>query len=182
MKKTEEKSEKKSLVKKIIIIIIILFLLITGCISGFFGKVGSLFENFSEYIFNDNQELVKIYNEELKFISVKGEVEIDNIYKLEFITDEINSENFTCTTSDAEVATCMVKDNYVEVYPKKEGKVTVSVITEVNGKEYIGTHILTIKDVVREIILSTNNLNINLNKVDNMLFEIVFSFDCNKLF
>ena len=119
MKKTEDKSEKSSLLKKIIVIILIIFLLLTGCTSGFFGKVGRLFENFSEYMFGNNQKIEKIYNEELKFISKNGKVKIDDVYKIEFKLEELSSDEFTCITSNADIATCVVKDNYVEVYPKE---------------------------------------------------------------
>lgn len=147
----------------IVIVIIIILLLITSCSSVFFGKVGNFFDGTSDYeIDEDNKTLEKIYNKELKFISTDGEALLDDVYKIEFDTSKLATDKYTCSTSDASIATCVVKDNYIVVYPKKVGKVTINVSAKLNGKEYIGTHRLTVKAPNRSISLDSDNGSINL--------------------
>ena len=174
-KNQTNKSEQHSLVKIVTIILLLLIIvvvLLTSCTSDFFGKIGTLFENFSEYIFkNNDKNIEKIYNQELKFINNNGEVLLDDTYKVEYIYGDINPTEVSCITSKADIATCIVKNNYVEVYPKTSGKVTISIITKINGKEYIGTHELTINDVERKISLFTKNKTIYLNETNSYRFS-----------
>lgn len=151
-------TDRHTLIKKIlfiIFIIIICILLMTSCASGFWGKIGDLYENFSKYFIKEEKDNKKIYNEQLKFITEEGYVSLNDIYKIQFITSEINPSYYTCQTSDADIATCVVKNNYVEVYPKKAGVIDVLVYATTNGKEYIGTHKLTIIDP--DSVFSTPN-------------------------
>lgn len=130
-----------------IIIILIVVLLVTSCTSLFWGKIGNPFNNSSEHkIEKDKDNIKEVRDNELKFIVPEGETYVGSVYRIEFITEKINPDKFTCTTSDANIAVCIVKENYVEVYAIKEGEVTINVIAETNGKRYIGTHKLTIKD------------------------------------
>lgn len=147
----------------IIIIIIIILLLITSCSSLFFGKIGNKWRGSSDYNINDeDKNWEKIYNKSLKFITKEGTTYVGDKYRVEFLEYNIHSNKFYCTTSDANIATCIVKDNYVEVHPRKAGKVTISVIAKINGKEYIGTHKLTVKEGRKEIKLSSSSGTINL--------------------
>ena len=129
-----------------ILIIIIIILMITSCTSLFWGKIGNPFNNSTELEIDDDKHLKESRNNELQFIAPIGETYIGSIYRIEFTLDKIDAKEFTCTTSDADIAVCIVKGNYVEVYAIKEGNVTISIITETNNKKYIGTHELTIKD------------------------------------
>lgn len=129
-----------------ILIIIIIILMITSCTSLFWGKIGNPFNNSTELEIDDDKHLKESRNNELQFIAPIGETYIGSIYRIEFTLDKIDAKEFTCTPSDADIAVCIVKGNYVEVYAIKEGNVTISIITETNNKKYIGTHELTIKD------------------------------------
>ena len=120
--------------------------MITSCTSLFWGKIGNPFNNSTELEIDDDKHLKESRNDELQFIAPIGETYIGSIYRIEFTLDKIDAKEFTCTTSDADIAVCIVKGNYVEVYAIKEGNVTISIITETNNKKYIGTHELTIKD------------------------------------
>lgn len=161
MAREEEKKSHKKII--LIILIILLLLLITSCSAGFFGKIGNMFDGSSSYeIEDENEDLEQEKNTSLRFIKNKGETSADDIYKIEFISS-LNTKKYQCTTSDAKMATCKVNGNYVEVYPKKKGKVTISVIAKVNGKKYIGTHLLTIAGSSRSISLTSDSGSINLS-------------------
>lgn len=152
----------------LIIIIIIILLLITSCNSNFFGKIGDFFDNSSSYKINDdNNTLEEEKNTLLKFIKSNGETSVDDIYKIEFISN-LNVKKYGCMVSDSKIATCRVKDNYVVVYPKKKGKVKISVIAKSNGKKYIGTHNLKITASSKSIKLSSTFGTINLSKRDSI--------------
>lgn len=140
-----EKRKTNKIIMTILIIIIII-LMITSCTSLFWGKIGNPFNNSTELEIDDDKHLKESRNNELQFIAPIGETYIGSIYRIEFTLDKIDAKEFTCTTSDADIAVCIVKGNYVEVYAIKEGNVTISIITETNNKKYIGTHELTIKD------------------------------------
>ena len=140
-KRQNNNKDENSTLKKvimIIIIIIIILLLITSCSSIFFGKVGNFFDGTSDYDIEDgNNTLEKIYNKELKFIKSDGETLLDETYKIEFITSNLDTDDYKCSTSDAKIATCVVKDNYIIVYPKREGKVTITEIGRASCRERV---------------------------------------------
>lgn len=169
--KPNKKSEQHSITNKIIIVLIIILLLIS-CSSGFFGKIGSFWDLFSEVFLNNNKQIEKIYNKELNFIIDSGEIYIDDIYKVEFDYTNIIPSNITCQIDDTSMATCIVKDNYIEVYPKKVGQVLLEISTITNGKEYIATHKLTIKEIDRSIKFLTNNKNITLDGITRIPFVL----------
>ncbi len=164
----EEYEDDNATLKRIImiiIIIIIILLLITSCSSLFFGKIGNKWSGSSNYDINDeDKNWEKIYNKGLKFIKKEGTTYVGDKYRIEFLEYNIHSNTFKCTTSNANIATCIVKGNYVEVHPRKVGKVTISVIARINGKEYIGTHKLTVKEGRKEIKLASSNGIINLSE------------------
>ncbi len=157
----------------IIVIIIIILLLITSCSSIFFGKIGNLFDGNSNYEINENNHtLKKIYDQNLKFVKKDGNTFLDEVYKIEFSANGFNHKKVKCTTSDSKIATCIVRGNYVEVHPKKKGKVTIYITAKVNGKEYIGTHQLLIQNPKRQIVLSKKSGTINL--VNNSIIEVLY--------
>lgn len=171
-----QKSNENITIKRIImvVIIILLLLLITSCNSNFLGKIGDFFDNSSSYkIEDENNTLEKEKNTLLKFVKNKGETFVDESYKIEFISN-LNTKKYNCTTSNAEIATCKVKGNYVQVYPKKKGTVIISIHSKVNGKEYIGTHKLKIKESNRNIKLSSISGVIDLNKenIINVFYKL----------
>lgn len=163
----------------IILIIIIIILMVTSCTSLFWGKIGNLFNNSSEHKIDKNNNMKESRNNELKFIIPEGETYVGSIYRIEFITEKIDPKEFTCTTSDAEISVCLVKENYVEVYAIKEGVVTISVIAETNGKRYIGTHELTIKDESKPITegvmftKTNNNIYLNENSIIKLPYKLI---------
>ncbi len=164
VKQKKEQEEKKNH-KKIffILLCLLLLLLITSCNANLFGKIGSIFDGSSSYEIEDKtKDFEQEKNTSLRFIKKKGETSVDDSYKVEYISS-LNTKKYQCTTSDAEIATCKVKGNYVEVSPKKKGKVTISIIAKVNGKKYIGTHLLTILGSNKSISLASDSGKINLH-------------------
>ncbi len=161
------KSEnRKRIITYIIILIIIILCLITSCscTSKYIGKIGDLFRNEEDVIIDGgsgDKETIK--NGELTF-DIKNLVMSvsDNNAKIGFSYKKINPDKFTCTTSDANVATCYVSNGYVVVIPKSIGNVTVTLQTETNGKIYQATANVTITDANKYIALSKNNGTINL--------------------
>lgn len=163
----KEKAKTNKIIM-IILIIVIIILMITSCTSLFWGKIGNPFNNSSEHKIDENNNMKESRNNELKFIVPVGETYVGSIYRIEFTTEKIEPKEFTCTTSDAEIAVCLVKENYVEVYAIKEGTIIISVIAETNGKRYIGTHELTIKDenkpITEGVMFTKTNNTIYLNE------------------
>lgn len=136
----EKKHTTTKIIICIIIIIIILLLLITSCTSSYWGKIGSLFGN-TEYVVekgkDDKQEKV---NKELTFDIREADTSLDeNDFKITYSYKNIETNNMTCTTSDADIATCVAYDGYVVVNPKKAGKVTVTLSTIFNDIVYKAT-------------------------------------------
>ncbi len=135
---------KRRIIIGLMIIIIIILLLITSCNAvKYFGKIGNITKE-SNIKIGDHSEMEIIKNKNLIF-------DVDNIascltiylqhgdYKIGFSTIGIKPVKYSCQTSNAKVATCVVKDGYIVVKPKKKGKVKVTLSTEVNGKKYITT-------------------------------------------
>ena len=178
-KNNEENNEKtKKIILIIIAIIIIVLALITSCscTSKFWGRIGDMFRNEETYIFKEkdgafcetNLECETIINKELRFDKDYLDVSVseENI-KLSYTYSKINPEELTCTTSDANIATCYVnKDGYVVINPKKEGKVTVILQTKENDKIYQATATINIGKPTKGIVLSSNAGTINLKKTN----------------
>jgi len=168
----EEKSKKKRIII-IIILIILLLLLITSCTSRFWGKIGDLFRNEGNYeIDNGTNDQNVIINQELKFERDSIEIRLSDIKpKLGFYYQHISPEEFSCSTSDAEIATCYVVDGYVVINPKKAGEVLITLQTNTNGKIYQATSKVTILDANKYISLSSTSGSINLNYTNQKLFS-----------
>ncbi len=163
----EEKNDKiKRRIMMIIIIILIILSLITSCscTSNFFGRIGDMFRNEGTHNITDdpnNKETIK--NGLLKFVTDSLEISLsDAKAKLGFTYKDINPKEYTCMTSDANVATCYVEDNYVVINPKTAGIVTITLRTETNGKIYEATATVTITDATKYISLANNSGTINL--------------------
>ncbi len=156
---SNEEKEKKKIILYIMIIIIMLLLLITSCTSGLLGKIGDLFRNEGNYtIDNDTNDKEEIVNQDLKFDSDQFEMSItDANLKISFSYENINPSTFTCTTSDANIATCYVQDGYVIVNPKAIGEVSIYLQTITNGKIYKASAKVTILEGKRKIELSTSS-------------------------
>lgn len=168
-----EEDKRKRRIILYIIIIIILLLLITSCscTSKFFGKIGSMFQNGGDYTVDpdtNDQEIIR--NRDLQFDVEQTEMSLsDGKTKVSFSYKNINPNGFTCSTSDAEIATCYVSSNYVVVIPKKSGEVMVTLQTKTNGKVYEATTKVIINDINRSIELSSTNGTLNLANTKKML-------------
>lgn len=148
----------------VIIIILIILLLLTSCTSNFWGKVGDFFGGSSDYEIKENTGNRKILtNKNLIFDSKDSSMFLDNtFYKISFSAKDIKPDKYTCSTSKAEIATCVAKDGYVEITPRKSGNVIVYIQAETNGFIYRGTHNLEIKDPLKSLDLSQKKGTINL--------------------
>lgn len=181
--KNKKDEDSKNTVKKtvmfIILIIIIILSLITSCscTSNFFGRIGNIFRNDGEVdVDNDNKHRVKVKNQDLVFDTKELEISLsDTAAKLSFSYQNIVPKEYSCTTSDASIATCYVSDGYVVINPKKPGKVTVTLSTDTNGKTYIATSDVTIKDSEKMIKLSSKSGTINLayTKTKSITYSLV---------
>ena len=172
-KNNEEKDQGKKIIIFIILIIILLLLITScSCTSKFFGKLGdslsdsinSLFKNEEDYsIDDDTNDKETITNKQLKFDTTHLEMSLsDEDAKISYSYENINPKKFTCSTSDASIATCYVKDGYVVIKPKAVGTVTVILQTTTNGKIYEATAKVTVTDSVKFIQLSSKGGIINL--------------------
>lgn len=172
-KNNEEKDQGKKIIIFIILIIIILLLITScSCTSKFFGKLGdslsdsinSLFKNEEDYsIDDDTNDEETITNKQLKFDTSHLEMSLsDEDAKISYSYENINPKKFTCSTSDASIATCYVKDGYVVIKPKSVGTVTVILQTKTNGKIYEATAKVTVTDSVKSIQLSSKGGILNL--------------------
>ncbi len=162
---SEEDKRKRRIILYIIIIIILLLLITScSCTSKFFGKIGSMFQSGGDYQVDpdtNDQEIIR--NRDLQFDVEQTEMSLsDGKTKVSFSYKNINPNGFTCSTSDAEIATCYVSNNYVVVIPKKAGEVTVSLQTKTNGKIYEATTKVIITDINRFLELSSTSGTLNL--------------------
>ena len=171
-KKPEEKQEhtKTKITICIIIIIIIILLLLTSCTSNFWGKIGNIFTGETDVTITDKPgDKDIITNKDLIFKTLKSSISLDDdVYKINFDKNTLGTNDFTCVTSDAKIATCIAKKDYVEVYPKKAGNVIIYVKADTNGKTYQGTHNLTITESKRRIVLSKTKGSIYLSDNDTI--------------
>lgn len=165
-KDEENKDKLKRRIMMIIIIILIILSLITSCscTSNFFGRIGNMFRNEGDHpITGEENDPENIKNKYLKFDTDTLEISLtDAKAKLSFSYKNINPKEYTCTTSDANIATCYVENDYVVINPKAVGKVTVTLKTTTNGKSYEATANVTITDSNRYIKLSSTKGTINL--------------------
>ena len=125
MDNNEEKNNHRTIktIIMIIIIIIIILLLITSCTSGFWGRIGGLFNREIDTVIDSNSGKNKvIVNRDLHFNSNYVDFNVsDENAKITFSFDNINPDKFTCSTSNADIAVCYVKDDYVVIEPKGTG-------------------------------------------------------------
>lgn len=178
MKKMEDNNkDKKRIALYIVIIVILILLLITSCTSNLFGKLGSLFKNEGTYTIeegtNDNEEIL---NQDLTFDGDEFTMSLsDNNLKISFSYRNIYPTSFTCTTSDANVATCYVKDGYVIVNPKGVGETIIYLQTNANGKIYKASTKVIVTEEVRTIKLSSKSGTIYLesNNTKYVSFSLV---------
>lgn len=174
-------NDEKDHGKKIIILIVIVAILLSlitscSCTSNFFGKLGSsLSDSFDDLFNNEEDAVVKddtddeetISDKELKFDVNSLQMDLsDPDAKLSFSYKKIKPKKYTCSTSDASIATCYVSNGYVIVKPKKKGNVTVFLQTEVDGNIYEATANVTINDSLKSIVLSSNGGKINLKETN----------------
>ncbi len=177
--KDNDDNKRKRIFIYIVILLIILLSLITSCScsSNFLGKIGDLFRNEEDFNIDDgtnDREVIK--NKELKFDNETAEMSIsDSKMKLSFSYKNIDPDSFTCSTSNAEIATCYVSNNYVVIIPKSPGKVTVTLQTTTNGKTYEANADLTITDAKRSINLASKRGTINLakTKYKNVAYQLI---------
>ncbi len=147
----------------IILLILIILLLITSCTSKLWGRIGDLFTNEGTYEIGDTSDEDVVINGSLKFDRTMATMNLgDEDLKLGFSYEKILPTTFTCYTSDAEIATCYVKDNTVVVKAKKTGFVKVYLETETNGLCYRAVSNVTIKESNRYVTLtsSVNEINV----------------------
>lgn len=169
--------DKRRIILYIVIIVVLLLLLITSCSSGLIGKIGNIFKNEGNYIIDkDHNDLEEVLNQDLKFDSDTFEIsETDSNFKLSFSYENINPGSYSCTTSDASVATCFVSDGYVIINPKNKGEVSVLLQTTTNGKIYKATAKLNIVEGNRKISItsSTGTIYLGSSKVKNVTYSLV---------
>jgi hypothetical protein len=179
-KNNEEKNKEKNrkIILIIITIIIIVLALITSCscTSKFWGRIGDLFRNEGTYVFKETDGAYcenglyceTIINKDLRFDKDYLNVSVsDENIKLTYTFTNINPHEFTCSTSDANIATCYVnKDGYVVINPKSEGKVTIFLQTEENDRIYQATADINIGKPTKGIFLSNNAGIINLKQTN----------------
>lgn len=185
--KEKNKEKNKKIILIIIAIIIIVLALITSCscTSKFWGRIGDLFRNEGTYVFKEKEGAFcenglyceTVINKELRFDKDYLDVSVsDENIKLTYTFTEINPHEFTCTTSDASIATCYVnKDGYVVINPKSEGKVTIILQTEENDKIYQATADINIGKPAKGIFLSNSagTLNIKRTNTKTVAYRLV---------
>lgn len=167
---TSENNKKIRRIIKIIIAIIIILLLVRSCSKEFDWTIGRLFGTSSEHEITEESDEIIIKNKELRFELNEATINLGaSDYKVGFTFDLIKPDKFTCTTSDASIATCHVEDGYVVVKPKKPGVVTVYVQTQANNKTYQASIKVTIEDIHRSLTLSSKSGTIVLSKTNKKI-------------
>lgn len=171
-KKTEKDRRKRIIIYAIILMLILLALLTScSCTSLFFGKIGDGFFNQGDFSIDQNiDDLETRRNKELKFDKDYLTISLDDAKsKMGFSYKKIRPKKFTCTTSDASIATCYVVGKHVVINAKKKGFVDVVLQTTTNHKHYEATLRVHIKKRSRYIKLSSNRGTINLSEFNEKL-------------
>jgi len=171
----EKQDDDRENTRKIIIftitIIIVVLSLITSCslTSTSFGRIGNEFGNEGEFSLK-NRDFRTIRNYQLRFDKSYLKISAsDAKYKLHFIQDKIKGEKFTCTTSDASIATCYVANDYVVINPKKTGVVSILLETTINHTIYQATARVIIGEATKYIKLSSKSGVINLRETNKLV-------------
>ncbi len=176
-KKNEEEKRRIKTIIKIIIIIIIILLLLIACTSKSFGRIGQIFNQETDVnIDKDSGEEEKVINDNLRFNNNTIQMFLsDNEARLSFTYKNIKPQKMTCTTSDASIATCYVKDGYVIIIPKSVGEVDITLETNVNGKKYLATAKAKVLEPDKYISLSkeSGTLDLYYNKQLLIPFSLV---------
>lgn len=156
----DNKHTKTKIIVSIIIIIIIILLLLTSCNSRLFGKIGDLFQSSSSHTIKDNDKnnIKEEKNSLVKFDTRTSNITTDdNGYKLSFSSSLINAD-YGCSTSDASIALCAVFKDYVEIYPKKEGEVDITLKAIKDNVAYTSTNRVNISKGNKHLTLSKNKV------------------------
>lgn len=167
----DNSSKRSKTIKILIIIIIILLLLISCTVIKDYGRIGKInkeddidiHENTNEKRINKNNKLT------FDLIDYKKGVIIyldDGDYKLGYTAKGFKSKKYTCKTSDSRIATCVVKDGYVIIKPKKVGKFTLTLSASANGYRYIAQTKVEVKrgSSKPDYAISNNKSKNNTNK------------------
>lgn len=172
--KTTNQDNKKRIILMIIALIIIILALLTSCscASKFFGKIGSLFVNEGNFLYKEKEGnfcegglyCETIINRNLTFDQDVIKITLtDDSTKLTYSYYGIDPKKFTCTTSDASIATCYVNSNgYVVINPKREGTVIITLQTEENDIIYEATSTVNIGASSNGIFMQYNKGTIDL--------------------
>lgn len=172
----ENKHTTTKIIICIVIIIVILLLLITSCTSSYWGKIGSMFGNTEYVVDKDKDDKKEKINKDLTFDIKKADISLDeSSFKITYSYKNINVDNPVCTTSDADIATCVAYDGYVVVNPKKTGSVTITVSTTFNDIIYKATCDANIVEGENGIKLTSSNGTIILTngKTKNVAFNLI---------
>ncbi len=172
----ENKHTTTKLIICIIIIIIIILLLITSCTSSFWGTIGNIFGSSTVKIDPDTNDKRERINTKLVFTEQERSITLDDSsYKLTYTYEDILTDDVVCTTSDAEIATCVAYDGYVVVNPKRTGNVTIYATTTSNDIIYKATSELSITAGIKGIKMNSTSGTIilaNTNK-KNVAYRLV---------
>lgn len=172
MAKNNNKETNKQIKRIIVLIIaiIILLFLVRSCSKEFNWTIGRLFGTASEHEITEESDDITILNKNLKFDSKEETITLDDInYKVSYTFNKINPKDFTCTTSDASVAICYVKDGYVVINPKGVGKISVFIEAKANNKIYKASMKINVTDINRSLTLSSKNGTIVLSKTNKKI-------------
>jgi len=173
-------NKKRNRIIAMLIAIFIILFLIRSCSNEFNWTIGKLFGTESHHEINEenkNKEEV-ILNKNLYFDMKEDNISLDvSEYKISFSYKTINPEEFTCSTSDAAIATCYVKDNYVVVNPKGIGEVTTYVQTKTNNKIYKASMKLNITEGTGALNISSQNGTMVLDKTN----KIILTYNLNNI-
>ncbi len=177
--KQEDKNRMRHIIIYAIMIILILITLLTSCscTSMFFGKIGDEFFNQGDYtIEKEILDLETRRNKELKFDRNYVELSVGEKAKVGFSYKKIKPQKFSCTTSDASVATCYVVGKYVVINTHKKGTVTVVLQTTTNHMHYEATLLAKVgkTKVAPSIKLSSQKGTINLAETNEKLVTYQF--------
>ena len=175
-------SETKKIRRIVMVLIAIFILLLTvrSCSKEFNWTIGKLFgtESHHEIGNGSSSDDVIILNKDLYFDIKEENISLDvSEYKISFSYKTINPKEFTCSTSDASIATCYVVDNYVVVKPKSSGKVTIYVEAKTNNKVYKGSTKLNITEGTGALNISSQNGTMVLDKTN----QIILTYNLNNI-
>ena len=105
-------------------------------------------------------EIVKaLENANARYNALTKVVNLSDLeYKISYTIKDIYAKDITCSTSDANIATCVVNDGYVTLKLRQKGKVNLQIQSEENNIIYYKDKVVSLLPKI--VLMRANNIDV----------------------